>query len=199
MSSGIVEQIEKQYTNFDNEELNKTFSGSSSTSPEGATYSQSRENAMENLKNQYKYYLRRYQAAYGQLMVHKDPSLLGSSSNQNSEKIKQLEKTVTKLNNTLKNIVQAISSNNNNNDKEIQDILSVSSETNYAISKDSQRLDVQKAMVTDKYQKLASEAQMMVYGSTVNRNKTHIIWLYSILCVIAFFLFIGLFIKLGKK
>ena len=51
MSSGIVDQIEKQYTNFDNEELNKKFSGSSLKPPTGATYSQSREVAMENLKN----------------------------------------------------------------------------------------------------------------------------------------------------
>ena len=36
-------------------------------------------------------------------------------------------------------------------------------------------------------------------GSRMNRNKTHIIWLYSILCILAFFLFLGLFIKLSKK
>ena len=72
-------------------------------------------------------------------------------------------------------------------------------ELNYEISKDSQRLDTQAAMVSDKYQNLASEAQMMVYGSRMNRNKTHIIWLYSILCILAFFLFLGLFIKLSKK
>tara|TARA_Y100000991_G_C21965549_1_gene346661 strand:+ start:1042 stop:1638 length:597 start_codon:yes stop_codon:yes gene_type:complete len=197
--SSITTQIESQYTNLDNEELNKNFSGSLLSPPKEATFSQSREVAMENLKNQYMYYLRRYEAAYGQLMVNKDPSLLGTTSNQNSEKVAELEKTVTKLNNTLKTIVQAIARNNNNNDKEIQDILKQNSETNFEISKDAQRLDVQKAMVNDKYQNLASEAQMMVYGSTVNRNKTHIIWVYSILCVIAFFLFIGLFVKLSKK
>ena len=88
MSSGIVEQIEKQYTNFDNEELNKKFSGTSNKPTTGSTYSQNREIAMENLKNQYKYYLRRYQAAYGQLMVNRSPVLLGTGSNQDNEKVK---------------------------------------------------------------------------------------------------------------
>ena len=129
-------------------------------------------------------------------MVNRSPALL---NNQNSDKVRSLENTVSDLNNKLKNIVQAIASNNNNNDEEIKGLLKHNAELNYEISKDSQRLDTQAAMVSDKYQNLASEAQMMVYGSRMNRNKTHIIWLYSILCILAFFLFLGLFIKLSKK
>ena len=72
----ITDQIERQYTNYDNDELNKKFSGTSIQQPEDSTFSQSREVAMENLKNQYKYYLRRYESAYGQLMVNKSPVLL---------------------------------------------------------------------------------------------------------------------------
>jgi hypothetical protein len=196
MPQGIIDQIESQYTNFDNEELNKKFSGTQIQTPSGSTYSQSREVALENLKNQYKYYLRRYQSAYGQLMVNRSPVLL---DNQNSEKVKSLESTVTELNKKLKDIVQAIASNNNNNDEEIKNLLKQNSLMNYEISKDAQRLDTQSSMVNDKYQNLASEAQMMVYGSRMNRNKSHVIWAYSIACILAFFLFVGLFIKLSKK
>ena len=196
MSQGIIDQIESQYKNFDNEELNRQFSAPSIAIPKGSTYSQTREVALENLKHQYKYYLRRYQSAYGQLMVNKSPVLM---NNENNEKTSDLEKTVTELNNKLKNIVQAIANNNNNNDDDIKGILKNNSEVNYDISKDSQRLETQTSMVSNKYQNLASEAQMMVYGSRMNRNKTHVIWLYSILCIVAFFLFIGLFTKLSKK
>ena len=131
MSQGIINQIESQYTNFDNEELNKTFSGTQIQTPKGSTYSQSREIALENLKNQYKYYLRRYQSAYGQLMVNRSPVLL---NNQNNEKVKNLEITVTDLNKKLKDIVQAIAANNNTNDEEIKDLLKKNSIMNYEYS-----------------------------------------------------------------
>ena len=194
--STITDQIEKQYTNFDNDELKQKFSGTSLEQPDGATFSQSREVALENLKNQYKYYLRRYEAAYGQLMVNKSPVLL---NNQNSDKVKELEKIVSDLNEKLKKIVQAISNNNNINDSLIQEILQKNAEMQYQIAKDADRLESQTGAVNDRYQNLASEAQMMVYGSQMSRNKTNNIWLYSILSAIALLIFIGLFIKLSKK
>ncbi len=194
--STITDQIEKQYTNFDNDELKQKFSGTSLEQPDGATFSQSREVALENLKNQYKYYLRRYEAAYGQLMVNKSPVLL---NNQNSDKVKELEKIVSDLNEKLKKIVQAISNNNNINDSSIQEILQKNAEMQYQIAKDADRLESQTGAVNDRYQNLASEAQMMVYGSQMSRNKTNNIWLYSILSAIALLIFIGLFIKLSKK
>ena len=196
MSQGIINQIESQYTNFDNEELNKTFSGTQIQTPKGSTYSQSREIALENLKNQYKYYLRRYQSAYGQLMVNRSPVLL---NNQNNEKVKNLEITVTDLNKKLKDIVQAIAANNNTNDEEIKDLLKKNSIMNYEISKEAQILNNQNSMVNNKYQNLSSEAQMMVYGSRINRNKGHVIMIYSIVCILAFLIFVGLFIMLSKK
>lgn len=194
--STITDQIEKQYTNFDNDELKQQFSGTSVNQPEGATFSQSREVALENLKNQYKYYLRRYEAAYGQLMVNKSPVLL---NNQNSDKVRELEQIVSDLNEKLKKIVQAISNNNNLNDSTIQGILQKNAEMQYQIAKDADRLESQTSAVNDRYQNLASEAQMMVYGSQMSRNKTNNILLYSILSALALLIFIGLFIKLSKK
>ena len=194
--STITDQIEKQYTNFDNDELKQQFSGTSVNQPEGATFSQSREVALENLKNQYKYYLRRYEAAYGQLMVNKSPVLL---NNQNSDKVRELEQIVSDLNEKLKKIVQAISNNNNLNDSTIQEILQKNAEMQYQIAKDADRLESQTSAVNDRYQNLASEAQMMVYGSQMSRNKTNNILLYSILSALALLIFIGLFIKLSKK
>lgn len=194
--STITDQIEKQYTNFDSDELKQTFSGTSIQQPSGATFSQSREVALENLKNQYKYYLRRYEAAYGQLMVNKSPVLL---NNQNSDKVQDLEQIVSNLNAKLKQIVQAISNNNNLNDESIQGILKKNAEMQYQIAKDADKLESQTGFVNDKYQNLASEAQMMVYGSQMSRNKKNTILLYSILCTIALLIFIGLFVKLSKK
>ena len=194
--STITDQIEKQYTNFDSDELKQTFSGTSIQQPSGATFSQSREVALENLKNQYKYYLRRYEAAYGQLMVNKSPVLL---NNQNSDKVQDLEQIVSNLNAKLKQIVQAISTNNNLNDESIQGILKKNAEMQYQIAKDADKLESQTGFVNDKYQNLASEAQMMVYGSQMSRNKKNTILLYSILCTIALLIFIGLFVKLSKK
>ena len=194
--STITDQIEKQYTNFDNDELKQKFSGTSIQQPSGSTFSQSREVALENLKNQYKYYLRRYEAAYGQLMVNKSPVLL---NNQNSDKVKELEQIVSNLNEKLKNIVQAISDNNNANDSSIQEILQKNAEMQYQIAKDADKLESQTGVVSDRYQNLASEAQMMVYGSQMSRNKQNSILLYSILCTLALLIFIGLFVKLSKK
>lgn len=192
----ITEQIEKQYAHFDIDELNKDFSGTLIDTPKNSTFSQSREIALENLKNQYNYYLRRYESAYGQLMVNKSPVLLNS---QNNDKINTLESTVFKLNNKLKGIVQAISNNNNQNDVELQQILKENEERNYQINENNKKIIKTQSSVGNNYQDLVSETQMMVYGAQRYRNKNHKIWLYSFLCAFVFFLYVGFYIKLTKK
>lgn len=195
--NNIDNDILRQYTNFDYNDLNQDFdSNQLQNKDKKSTFNQNRDLSLENLKRQYVYYLRRYESAYGQLMVNKSPVLI---NNQNQDKINDLENTVSKLNNKLKQIVDALIKNNNINKEDIQNLYKDNSKNQYTISYKANKLETQNSLMSNKFQNLTSESQMMKYSEQMNRSKNIYIVIYSILSILAIIVFIILFSQLSKK
>ena len=195
--NNIDNDILRQYTNFDYNDLNQDFdSNQLQNKDKKSTFNQNRDLSLENLKRQYVYYLRRYESAYGQLMVNKSPVLI---NNQNQDKINDLENTVSKLNNKLKQIVDALIKNNNINKEDIQNLYKDNSKNQYTISYKANKLETQNSLMSNKFQNLTSESQMMKYSEQMNRSKNIYIAIYSILSILAIIVFIILFSQLSKK
>jgi polyhydroxyalkanoate synthesis regulator phasin len=195
--NNIDNDILRQYTNFDYNDLNQDFdSNQLQNKDKKSTFNQNRDLSLENLKRQYVYYLRRYESAYGQLMVNKSPVLI---NNQNQDKINDLENTVSKLNNKLKQIVDALIKNNNINKEDIQNLSKDNSKNQYTISYKANKLETQNSLMSNKFQNLTSESQMMKYSEQMNRSKNIYIVIYSILSILAIIVFIILFSQLSKK
>lgn len=195
--NNIDNDILRQYTNFDYNDLNQDFDlNQLQNKDKKSTFNQNRDLSLENLKRQYVYYLRRYESAYGQLMVNKSPVLI---NNQNQDKINDLENTVSKLNNKLKQIVDALIKNNNINKEDIQNLSKDNSKNQYTISYKANKLETQNSLMSNKFQNLTSESQMMKYSEQMNRSKNIYIVIYSILSILAIIVFIILFSQLSKK
>ena len=195
--NNIDNDILGQYTNFDYNDLNQDFDlNQLQNKDKKSTFNQNRDISLENLKRQYVYYLTRYESAYGQLMVNKSPVLI---NNQNQDKINDLENTVSKLNNKLKQIVDALIKNNNINKEDIQKLYKDNSKNQYTISYKANKLETQNSLMSNKFQNLSSESQMMKYGEQMNRSKNIYIVIYSILSILAIIVFIILFSQLSKK
>jgi len=192
-------QLLKQYSKLGNEELEVQFKGRNIPTPKNASYVNARNIALQNLKNQYEYYLRRYEEAYGQLMVRKSQVLSRGFIDDDGEEISTLESTVTRLNKKLMDIVSQIKNNNIQNDKEISDLINNIQDKNQAISSQQSQLGGQKDVIDSRFQELNSEAQMMIYGQETNRHKRHMIHMYWAFNIIAIIFLIGLYTKLKNQ
>lgn len=193
----IIQQLLDQYQNFSNDELRQKFAGNIIKPERNSSFSESRNIAIENLRNQFLYYLRRYNSAYGLLMLKKSTILNGNSVNQTD--ITQLSEQVEELNNTLKEIVSSIKSINQEDTEQVNTLSFKLREKNQEIDNYNEKLKLQNQILKQRQQDLISESQMMIYGSQRSRNRTNVIIIYLILCIIAIIVLVSLFTKLSMK
>ena len=193
----IIQQLLNQYQNFSSDELRQKFAGQIITPDKNSTFSESRNIALDNLRNQFLYYLRRYNSAYGLLMIKKSTILNGSSINQTE--VDDLSTQVENLNNTLKEIVTSIKLINQQDERQINLLSQQLREKNQEIDSYTEKLKLQNQVLKQRQQDLISESQMMIYGSQRSRNRTNVIIIYIILCIVAFIILALLFTKLSMK
>ena len=193
----IIQQLLNQYQNFSSDELRQKFAGQIITPDKNSTFSESRNIALDNLRNQFLYYLRRYNSAYGLLMVKKSTILNGNSVNQTE--VNDLSSQVENLNNTLKEIVTSIKLTNQQDERQINLLSHQLREKNQEIDNYNEKLKLQNQVLKQRQQDLISESQMMIYGSQRSRNRTNVIIIYIILCIVAFIILALLFTKLSMK